>query len=69
MKKLIGKLTFPKGAFWDGYEYKLHSVELSAKWIDGIHYSFGWWTLKQNWLGWWVIDCDRKSYTSYDLRK
>ena len=69
MKKLIGKLTLPKAAFWDCGEYKLHSVELSAKGHDGIFYMYGWWTLKQNWCGWWVIDNNRESHSSYDLRK
>jgi len=68
MKKLIGKLTLPKAAFWDCDEYKIYSPKLSAKSYDGVYYKYGWNTLRQNWLGWWVIDHERESHSTCDLR-
>ena len=74
LKAFIGRLTYPEDAFYDGYNH----TQLSEKtrfchdgfdFSTGRYYDYRWDTLKQNWLGVWVIDHNHDHWTTEDLRK
>lgn len=69
LKEIIGNLTKPYGLFFDGHEHKVRSFELSDRYVDGTWFPYGYRTYSQNWLGMWVEDKNRATFSTERLEE
>ena len=68
LKAFVGRLTYPKDAFYDGYFHRTLKSDLSF-YHGGNFYNYVWNELEQNWLGWWVVDETSQTWSTEDLRE